>query len=86
MLKICFNSKKYVESVTNEIKTRAEKTKWKLYIEINWKLLEDDFAQRIFPGYDPDNKNHQGGTVAAPVASQILSEVLPYLGVEPDQK
>ena len=52
----CFNSKKYVESVTNEIKTRAEKTKWKLYIEINWKLLEDDFAQRIFPGYDPDNK------------------------------
>ena len=36
--------------------------------------------------YDPSNKNHQGGTVAAPVVSQILSEVLPYLGVEPDQK
>ena len=36
--------------------------------------------------YDPDNQNHQGGTVAGPVVSQILSEVLPYLGIESDQK
>ena len=29
--------------------------------------------------YDPKGPNgHQGGTIAAPVASQILSEVLPY--------
>lgn len=35
--------------------------------------------------YDPDNKNHQGGTVAAPVVSKILSEVLPYLEIEPDK-
>ena len=35
--------------------------------------------------YDPQGKSHQGGTVAAPVAGQILSKVLPYLGIEPDQ-
>lgn len=36
--------------------------------------------------YDPKGHSHQGGTVAAPVTSEILSEVLHYLGVEPDQK
>ena len=35
--------------------------------------------------YDPHGSSHQGGTVAGPVAGQILSEVLPYLGIEPDQ-
>ena len=35
--------------------------------------------------YDPKGPNgHQGGTIAAPVASQILSEVLPYLGIPSD--
>ena len=35
--------------------------------------------------YDPHGSSHQGGTVAGPVAGQILSEVLPYLGIQPDQ-
>ena len=35
--------------------------------------------------YAPDGDSHQGGTVAAPVVSSILSEVLPYLGIEPDK-
>ena len=35
--------------------------------------------------YGPEGpKGHQGGTIAAPVVSQILSEVLPYLGVPAD--
>ena len=35
--------------------------------------------------YNPRGENgHQGGSIAAPVASQILSEVLPYLGVPSD--
>lgn len=35
--------------------------------------------------YDPQGTaGHQGGTIAAPVVSQILSEVLPYLGVPSD--
>ena len=31
--------------------------------------------------YGPDKKNHFGGKIAAPVVSQVLSEVLPYLGI-----
>lgn len=31
--------------------------------------------------YNPQGESHQGGTIAGPVASQILSEVLPYLGI-----
>jgi stage V sporulation protein D (sporulation-specific penicillin-binding protein) len=36
--------------------------------------------------YDPKGDSHQGGQTAAPVVSKILSEVLPYMGIEPDQK
>ncbi len=36
--------------------------------------------------YDPKGKNgHQGGQVAGPVVSQMLSEILPYLGVPSDE-
>ena len=31
--------------------------------------------------YAPQGKSHQGGALAGPVVSQILSEVLPYLGI-----
>lgn len=31
--------------------------------------------------YDPEGKNYYGGKIAAPVVSQVLSEVLPYLGI-----
>ena len=34
--------------------------------------------------YDPHGGSHQGGTVAGPVAGQILSKVLPYMGIQPD--
>lgn len=36
--------------------------------------------------YDPKGDSHQGGQTAAPVVSKILTEVLPYMGIEPDQK
>lgn len=35
--------------------------------------------------YDPKGDSHQGGTVSAPVVSKILGDVLPYMGIEPDQ-
>ena len=35
--------------------------------------------------YDPKGHSHQGGQTAAPVVSKILSEVLPAMGIEPDQ-
>ena len=31
--------------------------------------------------YGPQGKQHYGGQIAAPVVSQVLSEVLPYLGI-----
>ena len=34
--------------------------------------------------YNPKGKDHFGGHIAAPVVSQILSEVLPYLGIPSD--
>jgi len=32
---------------------------------------------------EPNGKSFYGGTIAAPVVSKVLSEVLPYLGIEP---
>ena len=34
--------------------------------------------------YKPPKSNHQGGTLAGPVVSQMLSEILPYLGIPSD--
>ena len=34
--------------------------------------------------FNPKNGQYHGGTIAAPVVSQILSDALPYLGVTPD--
>lgn len=31
--------------------------------------------------YGPQGQSHYGGTISAPVVSQVLSEVLPYLGI-----
>ena len=55
-METAFDSKKYLELVLKDLRTRAQQTTGKLYVEINGKLLKDDFAQRIFPGYDSDNK------------------------------
>lgn len=35
--------------------------------------------------YAPKGDSHQGGQVAGPVVSKMLSEILPSLGIEPDQ-
>lgn len=34
--------------------------------------------------YDPHGKSHYGGQTAGPVISDMLSEILPYLGIEPN--
>ena len=44
--------------------------------------IEDTQIALLLTLYDPKGKNgHQGGQVAGPVVSQMLSEILPYLGV-----
>lgn len=35
--------------------------------------------------YGPQGKSHYGGQIAAPVVAQVLSEVLPYLGIPSDE-
>lgn len=55
-MKILFDSEKYLQLLQQQIRERADHTSGKLYIEINGKLLKDDFASRIFPGYEADLK------------------------------
>ena len=47
--------------------------------------VEDTKIVLLVTLYDPKGKNgHQGGQVAGPVVSQMLSEILPYMGVVSD--
>lgn len=43
--------------------------------------VEDTQVCLLLTLYDPPKNNHQGGQVAGPVVSQMLSEILPYLGI-----
>ncbi len=43
--------------------------------------IEDTQVVILVTLYDPPEDNHQGGTLVAPVVSQMLSEILPYLGI-----
>lgn len=47
--------------------------------------VEDPEIVILVALYDPQVKNYHGGTIAGPVVSNILSEVLPYLGISPDK-
>ena len=49
--------------------------------------VEDTQVVILLTLYDPSNeeRGHQGGTIAGPVVSQILTEILPYLGVPSDE-
>lgn len=43
--------------------------------------VEDTQVVLLLTLYDPPKSNHQGGQLAGPVVSQMLSEILPYLGM-----
>ena len=43
--------------------------------------IEDTQVVILITLYDPPQNNHQGGTLVAPVVSQMLTEILPYLGI-----
>ena len=43
--------------------------------------IEDTQVVVLVTLYDPPKNNHQGGTLVAPVVSQMLTEILPYLGI-----
>jgi len=46
----------HLHLLIQELGKRVDQTSGKLYVEINGKLLKDDFATRIFSGYDGENK------------------------------
>ena len=52
-----FDNKKYLHLLTQELGKRIAQTSGKLYVEINGKLLKDDFATRIFSGYDGEKES-----------------------------
>ncbi|MCL2860557.1 MAG: penicillin-binding transpeptidase domain-containing protein [Oscillospiraceae bacterium] len=48
--------------------------------------LEDTQVCILLTLYGPSDSSHEGGAIAAPVVSKIFSEVLPYLGIAPDNE
>ncbi len=43
--------------------------------------VEDTQVVLLLTLYKPPKSNHQGGTLAGPVVSQMLTKILPYLGI-----
>lgn len=46
--------------------------------------VEDTQVVLLLTLYNPTGASHQGGTIAGPAVSQMLTEILPYLGVPSD--
>ena len=46
--------------------------------------VEDTQVVLLLNLYKPPKDNHQGGTLAGPIVSQMLTEILPYLGIPSD--
>lgn len=48
--------------------------------------IEDTQVALLLTLYNPAKGNHHGGTLAGPVVSQMLTEILPYLGIPSDEQ
>ncbi len=64
------------------ISTKQEEGYVASYVAIS--PVEDTQVVLLLTLYDPPKNNHQGGQLAGPVVSQMLSEILPYLSVPSD--
>ena len=66
--------------------TEANKDKGYVSSFVAISPIEDTQVVILLTLYDPQNEKYgyQGGSVAAPVVSQMLSEILPYLGIPSD--
>ena len=53
---ICFDNEKYLKIEKEKILERKKLFPGKLYIEVGGKLLEDNHASRVLPGFRKDNK------------------------------
>lgn len=48
--------------------------------------IEDTQVALLLTLYNPEKGNHHGGTLAGPVVSQMLTKILPYLGIPSDEQ
>ena len=56
MLKIGFDSDRFIEAQKKSIIERINKFNGKLYMEMGGKIFDDLHASRVLPGYQPNNK------------------------------
>lgn len=56
MRKIGFDSAKYLQMQSQNIRDRIEMFGGKLYLEFGGKLFDDYHASRVLPGFEPDSK------------------------------
>ncbi len=56
MTRIGFDSQRYIELQSQNIKKRVNQFGGKLYMEFGGKLFDDYHASRVLPGFQPDNK------------------------------
>ena len=56
MVKIGFDSQKYIQLQSEKIRERIAQFGGKLYLEFGGKLFDDYHAARVLPGFAPDNK------------------------------
>ena len=56
MVKIGFDSQKYIQLQSAKIRERIAQFGGKLYLEFGGKLFDDYHASRVLPGFAPDNK------------------------------
>ena len=55
-MKIGFDSQKYIQLQSENIRNRISQFGGKLYLEFGGKLFDDYHASRVLPGFAPDNK------------------------------
>lgn len=55
-MKIGFDNEKYLKIQSEHIKKRIEQFGDKLYLEFGGKLVDDNHASRVLPGFHPDSK------------------------------
>ena len=55
-MRIGFDNTMYISMQAERIRQRISEFGGKLYLEFGGKLLDDNHASRVLPGFEPDSK------------------------------
>ena len=55
-MRIGFDNTMYISMQADRIRQRISEFGGKLYLEFGGKLLDDNHASRVLPGFEPDSK------------------------------